>query len=628
MKLRLMLLAGAMLAPALANAQSYGRIISFGDSLSDNGNLFSLTGNPPVPYFNGRFSNGLTWAELLNGPMIAAGPTILGFPPAPGTLPASANLNFAFGGARTDALVAVPPGTVTQIGNYLGLGGTFRATDMVTLWAGANDLFQQFPISAATPATAQATMGATATTAATNVGAQVGMLAGAGARTIVTLNLPDLGKAPSFLAQGAQAVQLASFASVTFNTTWQAATAAAAAANPAANVIQVPVDQLFNAVIASPGAFGFANVTSQCLLTPACVGGTAATQAGYLFWDGVHPTAAGHRVLANYVTEYVFAPMRTAAYGALADVGFWSRRQGAADVMDRLALVNPAAGKPEFFVGVIGESGERDIATVSGGFAGGSGTVYTAPLSGARYSAAGLRFGGFARLAPEWTAGLAFSATVGQAKAGNVKFTPVAFAGDLAARWQSGPTFVNLGLGGQVNLYGDIERSTLVGPLTNTAKTTGISASAVAEAGYRFDMGALGIIPKARLAYVVSQSAAFSEMGIVAPVSLSARTVDGVAAGGELRFEGRLGANMLAHALVGYESFLYSSAGRLTGRLINNTAQPFSTRMADPVGAGLLLGAGLDATFDGWKAGAAYRASIGEHKQVTHRGHVSISKAF
>ncbi|MDY6992457.1 MAG: SGNH/GDSL hydrolase family protein, partial [Pseudomonadota bacterium] len=41
-------------------------IYVFGDSLSDKGNLFELTGLPPdPPYFNGRFSNGLLWSEYL-----------------------------------------------------------------------------------------------------------------------------------------------------------------------------------------------------------------------------------------------------------------------------------------------------------------------------------------------------------------------------------------------------------------------------------------------------------------------------------------------------------------------------------------------------------------------------------
>ena len=41
------------------------RLVVFGDSLSDNGNLFKLTGEPPPPYWEGRFSNGPTYAEQL-----------------------------------------------------------------------------------------------------------------------------------------------------------------------------------------------------------------------------------------------------------------------------------------------------------------------------------------------------------------------------------------------------------------------------------------------------------------------------------------------------------------------------------------------------------------------------------
>ena len=466
MKLRMALLAGVVLAPTLATAQTYNRIITIGDSLSDNGNLFAVAGQPPAPYYLGRFSNGPVWVERLNGPMLTAGPTLLGVPPTPGLLPTTANLNFAFGGARTDALVnPVPPGTQTQIGNYLALGGAFRATDLVTLWAGANDIFQAFPAAAGNPATAQTTMTTVATTAATNIGTQVARIARAGAGTVLVMNLPDLGRSPSFTVQGALASQLASFTTVAYNTAWTTAVSAAAAANPTANVIQVPVDQLFAAVVGNPGAFGFSNVTSQCLTTIACVTGTSATQAGYLFWDGVHPTAAGHAMMAGYASEYLFAPTRAAAMGATTDVGFWARRQGMSDMIDRLTVARPAA-KPEFFVSIVGETGDRKASVASGGFAN-TGTVIAAPMSGIRYSAAGLRFGGFAQVSPAWTVGLGLSATTGDAKAGNVSFTPTTFAVDLVGRWQSGPTFVNLGLGAQVNHYGDIERKTAIAALIN-----------------------------------------------------------------------------------------------------------------------------------------------------------------
>ena len=617
MSLRLMLLAGAALLPSLASAQTYNRMITFGDSLSDNGNLFAVAGTPPSPYFQGRFSNGKVWAEYLNGSMLTVGPSILGIGPTPGTLPTTSNLNFAFGGSRTDATTAVPPGTVSQINNYIALGGKFRAGDLVTLWAGANDIFQATPT--------QAAVSAAATTAGVNIGNQIRTLAAAGAPTILVMNLPDLGASPSYIANGPLGVQLGSFASSTFNSTWAASVAAAAAANPNTNIIQVPVDQFLNAVISSPGAFGFANVTSQCIQTAACVTGSLATQNTYLFWDSVHPTTAGHALISSYAQEYLFAPTRAAGMASLGDVGFWSRRQGMSDMMDRVQGANPVAGKPDFFISAIGESGTRNNTISSAGFVGNT----LATIGGSStYGAGGLRFGGFAKLGDSWVAGFGISATTGEGKSGNISFTPTAFAADLAARWNGGPTFVNLGLGVQMTHYSDIERKTLVAGLVDKSSTDGLGFSAVAEAGYRFALGSFALVPKARLSYVNAQVNAFNESGIVAPIAFASRTVDGIAAGGELRLEAKLADNATAHALVGYESFLYSSAGSLGGKLINNTAQPFAVNLKDPVGAGLLLGVGADARFGSWTAGANYRATIGERSQVTHRGQITVGASF
>ncbi|MGA7806692.1 SGNH/GDSL hydrolase family protein, partial [Bradyrhizobium sp.] len=48
-----------------AFASSFSSVIVYGDSLSDNGNLYSLIGYPPPPYYDGRFSNGPVAAEQL-----------------------------------------------------------------------------------------------------------------------------------------------------------------------------------------------------------------------------------------------------------------------------------------------------------------------------------------------------------------------------------------------------------------------------------------------------------------------------------------------------------------------------------------------------------------------------------
>jgi outer membrane lipase/esterase len=170
-----------------ASAQSYSRLVTFGDSLSDNGNLFATTGQPPAPY-NQRFTNALVWSEYLFGPargFVATNPANVN----------SGNINFAFGGARTDLAPnsnGPIPSTGTQIGAFLANGGRFGAADLVSLWGGANNLFQGIPVAAANPGTATTVMTGVANSAAADIGNQVRQMAAAGARNILVFNLPGL----------------------------------------------------------------------------------------------------------------------------------------------------------------------------------------------------------------------------------------------------------------------------------------------------------------------------------------------------------------------------------------------------------------------------------------------------
>ncbi|KAJ3366345.1 hypothetical protein GGF31_008073 [Allomyces arbusculus] len=70
----------------------FDRVIAFGDSSTDSGNVFNLTkGAWPVPesYAQGRFSNGRTWVEYLARHVVSKRAPVL--------------RNFAFGGATTDS---------------------------------------------------------------------------------------------------------------------------------------------------------------------------------------------------------------------------------------------------------------------------------------------------------------------------------------------------------------------------------------------------------------------------------------------------------------------------------------------------------------------------------------------
>src|SRR5690606_37399432 len=210
----------AAAAASAAHAQSYDRLVVFGDSLSDNGNLYIVTSgaNPTSPpYYEGRFSNGPVFTELLgfDAGRYAAGAPVTG------------SINLAFGGARTDS-AASPPGMPLQLMAYLGGGGTFGPNDLVSVLGGANNIFQRIEAFAALqdddPQRGNPTgfVAPTAAGAAADINGLVDQIASAGAGTILVTNLPRLGVTPQFnQGPGAAAAPLADFAGQTFNSALQ-----------------------------------------------------------------------------------------------------------------------------------------------------------------------------------------------------------------------------------------------------------------------------------------------------------------------------------------------------------------------------------------------------------------------
>src|SRR5258708_9793252 len=55
-----------LLFSSLVQSNSLNNIVVFGDSLSDTGNLYKIYKIPvSPPYYEGRFSNGPVWPEIL-----------------------------------------------------------------------------------------------------------------------------------------------------------------------------------------------------------------------------------------------------------------------------------------------------------------------------------------------------------------------------------------------------------------------------------------------------------------------------------------------------------------------------------------------------------------------------------
>lgn len=255
---------------AAPSPNSIAGMVVFGDSLSDTGNFYALTGLPPAPYYEGRFSSGPIWTDYLAS-QLAIDPHHIA--------------NYAIAGATTgrDNENDVPgvvefPGLQDQLDAFeADLGG--RKTHPRTLhivWAGANDWFistdpQQ-----------------TIADGVANTVIAVQRLRAVGARHILVVGLPDLGVTPFAISSGMGPTL--SFLGTVYNQQLNAALDQLAANGiPTARLDSATVLQTMSA---NPDTFGLTNVTDPYL----AVGGDP---TDFLFWDSVHPTTLAHTVLAE-----------------------------------------------------------------------------------------------------------------------------------------------------------------------------------------------------------------------------------------------------------------------------------------------------------------------------------------
>jgi phospholipase/lecithinase/hemolysin len=284
-------------------------IYAFGDSLSDAGNDYILSGGKlPVspPYFPGHFTNGLTWVEDL---ALSQG---LG-PLAPSLSPQGVPnaTDFAFGNAETGttALHKATFGDLpSQLAQFQAAHPSPQPDALYTLSVGSVDLFDAISAFSSTPLKAVADIGA----AVVNVDKFVTQIAAEGGKNFLVLTAPDLGETPAYRSEGPAASQAASGLSALFDAEL-VPTLRVIAAIDRLNMHIVDTYSLLDEGIANPDLFGLANVTdpvwtgnytdpnSGILRTT-----SLAAQNQYLFWDQVHPTAAGHLILAGAAESSLF----------------------------------------------------------------------------------------------------------------------------------------------------------------------------------------------------------------------------------------------------------------------------------------------------------------------------------
>lgn len=285
---------------ASVSARNFSGLYVFGDSLSDSGNIALIIGSdsnqiitdngyiPNSPYASGQFTDGDVWATTFA--------SAIGLSPFAQPVLAGGG-NFAFGGARTstDGL-NLPPSLVTQGAVFLGSTGGIAPHDALYVLQGGGNDARDALLAIASGADPQSVIEATATLYAQSIGSLVDQLQTAGAERVVVWNVPNIGLLPAITQQGSQASFLGEQVALAMN---------GALSNRLSEETGVTIFDDFNLVtqaVMNPTAAGLMNATDACGAIAACDPST------YLFWDGLHPTSAGHALLAQHMIQAIPEP--------------------------------------------------------------------------------------------------------------------------------------------------------------------------------------------------------------------------------------------------------------------------------------------------------------------------------
>ncbi len=338
---------GGETADGPSNNVGINAMVSFGDSLSDIGNsnvgsiaaLGAATGGAGTWTVNTP-TGGLIWTQRIAAllpvattcaaetgliPSVALGLT--GAPPTakPGCF------NYAQGSARVTSPLGPNSYALQLLGQTtLGLtakplqeqmathlantGGSYTGKELVTVLAGANDIFMELaflgqPGGAQTPTEAVTNVA----TAGATLGALIkSLVVGKGAKYVLVLNVPDVAATPFAKSQPAQIQGLIAAMTQAFN----AQLAAQLAGVPGVLLGDAYAES--QAIVANPAQYAVTNTTTpacgpNALSNPPTSPGTAlvcnasniikADVSKYYFADDVHPTPYGHQLLSQFAAK-------------------------------------------------------------------------------------------------------------------------------------------------------------------------------------------------------------------------------------------------------------------------------------------------------------------------------------
>jgi phospholipase/lecithinase/hemolysin len=217
--------------------------------------------------------------------------------------------NYAFGRARSRPCSSVSvvcesgeyPFSVVdlsfEVGQFLSdFGGGAPPEYLYVMWIGANDLNDALNALAIDPtlATSQAIIGAA-------VAAEIGniqVLYSAGARTFLIPTAPNFALSPLVRPLNQPVPYLATLFAAGYDAALGQALDQMEASLPGIDFIRFNANAVFEQIQSDPDHFGIGDALNSCLTFGVTGNAICSTPNKYLFWDGIHPTTAGHSLVA------------------------------------------------------------------------------------------------------------------------------------------------------------------------------------------------------------------------------------------------------------------------------------------------------------------------------------------
>nr|WP_282450227.1 autotransporter domain-containing protein [Microbulbifer sp. CAU 1566] len=295
-------------------------------------------------------------------------------------------------------------------------------------------------------------------------------LKAAGAKYIVMTNAPRIGNTPAVYAQGRALIDYANQGTEWFNDRLRRQV------NEVGDILLLDMEGVLELAVQMPSAFGFANINQSATCYINCANphpvyganGTNPNANMLIFYDSIHPTLAGQRLLADYYYETLTAAVD---FGVLPDLAYQNSRQHRINIDNHL----------------IAQRYRDPYTTVFFGASVGHAELGTDPAINDEFAAwdgfFGMSFAGFKQL--EWGLGMSYGGSEYEppeffAKSRN--FNLSAFA-----RWDNDFWFVDGGIGYADIDYDDIHRDITLGDRFRhrlNANTDGDGFSAFVRGGY------------------------------------------------------------------------------------------------------------------------------------------------